>query len=176
MILLQQHSLYKVNRTIAYLLLSAIVLQTFHMIEHIVQLHQHAILGWGVKDSSGWIAALNLEEIHWIYNVSYFLLLGIVFKNCSFFTLKERPKIVRVSIILFNFAFVLQGYHVLEHTVRMTQYFYTQCTPCAGILGAHVDGIYLHFVLNFLVFVYPIGVFFALGFHKQLLKLKSDHT
>jgi hypothetical protein len=149
--------------------LVAISLQSFHMLEHIVQLHQHAILGWSIKDSSGLFAALNLEEIHWIYNVAYLILLAIVFKKCSFQKIQNRPDFHKVFVLLFNISFFLQGYHVIEHSVRMIQYLQTQCVPCPGILGPFVDGVYLHFTLNFLVFIYPLAAFFVLGFHKKII-------
>jgi hypothetical protein len=162
-------SVNELNKSIAFVFLAAIVLQSFHMLEHIVQLHQHAILGWSIQDSSGLFAALNLEEIHWVYNFAYLILLVVVFKKCSFFKIHDKPDFQKVFVLLFNISFFLQGYHVVEHSIRMVQYLQTQCVPCPGILGPFIDGVYLHFTLNFLVFVYPLTAFFVLGFHKKLI-------
>ncbi|KAF6245476.1 hypothetical protein [Nitrosopumilus sp. b2] len=162
---------YSISQKIVIVFVSALALQTFHMLEHLVQLHQHAILGWSIKDSSGIVGALNLEEIHWVYNLAYFVLLGIVFKDCSFFRLQDRMDGQKVAVLLFGIAFFLQGYHLVEHTVRMIQHFITGCSPCVGVLGVYVDGVYLHFILNFLVFTYPFGAFFVFGFHKKIVRL-----
>jgi hypothetical protein len=161
-------SVNDLNKSISYVFLAAITLQSFHMLEHIVQLHQHAILGWSIQDSNGLFAVLNLEEIHWVYNAGYLILLAIVFKKGSF-KIYSRSKPHKVFVLLFNLSFFLQGYHVVEHSVRMIQYLQTQCTPCLGLLGPFVDGVYLHFTLNFLVFVYPLTAFFVLGFHKKII-------
>jgi hypothetical protein len=166
------------SKSIAFVFLAAIVLQSFHMLEHVVQIHQHAILGWSIQDSSGLFAVLNLEEIHWFYNAGYLILLAIVFKKCSFLKIYNRPNPHKVFVLLFNLSFFLQGYHVVEHSVRMVQYLQTQCVPCPGILGPFVDGVYLHFTLNFLVFIYPLAAFFVLGFHKKIISkiLKQQST
>lgn len=162
-------SVNNLNKSISFVFLAAIALQSFHMLEHIVQIHQHAILGWSIQDSSGLFAVLNLEEIHWVYNFAYLILLAIIFKKCSFFKIHDRPDSYKAFVLLFNISFFLQGYHVVEHSVRLIQYIQTQCLPCSGILGPFVDGIYLHFTLNFLVFIYPLAAFFVLGFHKKII-------
>jgi hypothetical protein len=166
---LLSYTQYKIKKSTALVFFAAILVQVFHMLEHFAQIYQHAILGLSIRDSVGLITFLNLEYVHWIYNLAYLILLGIVFKECRFFTLKDRTNSQKVAIILFGLSFFLQVYHVIEHTVRMSQYHITGCIPCMGILGSYFDGVYLHFVLNFLVFVYPLGVFFMFGFYKKIL-------
>ena len=161
---------YQIKYSVALIFAGAIVLQAFHMVEHFAQLHQHAFLGLSIPESNGLITALNLEEIHWIYNLTYFIMLMFVFKYCSFFDLQNRTDGQKVAILSFNTAFFLQGYHLVEHTVRMAQYFNTGCTPCVGILGIFFDGVYLHFVVNFLVFVFPFCAFFVFGFYKKCFR------
>lgn len=116
---------YKIKKSTALVFFAAILVQVFHMLEHFAQIHQHAILGLSIKDSVGLLPFLNLEYVHWIYNLAYLILLGIVFKECRFFTLKDRTDSQKIAIILFGLGFFLQGYHVIEHTVRVSQYHIT---------------------------------------------------
>lgn len=59
-------------------------------------------------------------------------------------------------------GFLLQGYHVVEHTVRMGQFFQLGCTPCPGILGWYVDLVYLHFTTNTATWLLPLAIIPAL--------------
>jgi len=160
---------FVIKKSTAVAFVVTLAVQSFHMVEHVAQIHQHAILDFSVAESQGLIGALNLEWVHWVYNLAYFILLGLVFKGYLFYNLDKRTDGQKVGILLFNVGFFLQGYHVIEHNVRMFQFFVTECTPCVGVLGVFFDGVYLHFVINFLVFIFPLATFFIFGFHKRLL-------
>ncbi|MEK9195496.1 MAG: hypothetical protein AAB975_03910, partial [Patescibacteria group bacterium] len=53
-------------------------------------------------------------------------------------------------------------YHVIEHIIRVSMHVKTGCEPCPGILGKFVDGIYLHFTFNTIVFFLPLIAAFIL--------------
>lgn len=135
-------------------------IQTFHMTEHFIQVDQHFFQGLSIEESGGIVKELNLEEVHWVYNTSYFVLLLILWKKISLIRKLDKSNLERLIVILFTLTVIFQGYHVLEHTVRVAQYLVTGCTPCIGWLGNFINPIMLHFIINFMVFIYPIPLFY----------------
>lgn len=144
------------TRNILIIFTVAIIIQTFHFIEHIVQFNQHFFLGFSIADSNGLIDELNVEWVHWAYNFSFFFLLVIVYKKL---TIKIITPKERITYILFVMAIIIQGYHLVEHTVRLAQWIISNCFACPGLTGGLIDGVLFHFVMNFLVFVYPLGLY-----------------
>lgn len=155
------------SRPVVYAFTAALMVQTFHMVEHVAQVYQHAILGLGIKDSHGILFFLDLEWNHFIFNSLYFALLAAVFFSCGFHRRGGPATGKRLACIAFSAAFMIQGYHVVEHTVRMFQFFQIGCTPCKGILGNFFDGIYLHAALNTFVYLLPLIAFIVYGFHRE---------
>ena len=134
----------------------ALVIQGFHWIEHLAQVYQHWWLSLPIKESKGILFFLDLEWNHFVFNSVYFLLLVFVWfriQKTSF------PVAMRFLIV----GTLIQGYHVIEHTVRIWQHIQTACEPCKGILGWYVDGVYLHFIFNTLVFLLPLIAFIPLA-------------
>ena len=145
-------------RVAAALFLTAFVLQTFHEVEHVAQVYQRLWLGVGPQSARGILFFLDLEWNHFLFNTGYFLLLAaisfFIFFHPAFTFIRSR----RMALKLFVAGFLLQAYHVVEHTVRMGQFFNTNCTPCPGILGWYIDIAYLHFVFNTLTWLLPLAV------------------
>lgn len=143
----------------------ALMAQTFHYVEHVAQVYQHWKLGLSIAESKGILFFLDLEWNHFIFNTLYLVLLIIV----SFNLHKLKGYFgSRAALVVLDTCLFVQGYHSIEHAVRMVQYFSTGCTPCKGILGFYFDGVYLHFLFNTLVLILPLISFFMLGFHKKI--------
>lgn len=157
------------RRTTIYAFALAMLLQTFHIIEHVAQVYQHAIRGLSIPESHGILFFLDLEWNHWIFNTLYFALLAVVFFQCNFYKTNEAVNEKRVTRLAFTAGFLIQGYHVVEHSVRMTQFLQKGCTPCPGILGQLLDGVYLHAIFNTMVYILPLIAFVSYGFHLRVL-------
>jgi hypothetical protein len=151
-----------------YVFAAAMLAQTLHYSEHVVQLYQHAVLGLSISQSHGLVYFLDFEWNHFVFNSAYFLALGVVFLQCKFYQIREPAGGVRFASLAFTTGFFVQGYHVIEHSVRIVQFYQTGCTPCPGILGRYFDGVYLHFLFNSVVYVLPLIAFIAYGFHVRL--------
>lgn len=151
-----------------YVFAIALILQTFHITEHLAQVYQHAVIGLSIPQSHGILFFLDFEWNHFIFNSVYFIVLGVIFIQCRFFDGHGPAGEKRLASLAFTAGFLIQGYHVIEHSVRMTQFYQTGCTPCAGILGRFFDGVYLHFTLNAAVYILPLIAFLAYGFHLRL--------
>lgn len=137
----------------------AAAVQSFHMLEHIVQVIQkfvlqlpvaHGILG----------ASLDFEPVHFTFNILY---LGSVAVVWIIFT---KTPIRKMNLIygLFTFVLVFQSWHFVEHAVKLEQHFVNGCVSCPGILGYYFDPILLHFTYNAIVYIPLIIVFMTLQY------------
>ena len=146
------------NRIAFPLLAFALILQFFHYTEHLAQVYQHWWRGLPIKESGGILYFLNLEWNHFIFNGLYLALLILAF--IAYGILKKEnssaPHFSRAAFFLIGATIFIQGYHVIEHIVRVGMHIKTACEPCPGILGKFVDGIYLHFTFNTIVFFLPL--------------------
>lgn len=147
-----------------------LIIQFFHYTEHLTQMYQHWWQGLPIKESGGILYFLNLEWNHLIFNGAYLLLLGFVFIAYIMLKKESTPLLpsFRVALFLIGTTILIQGYHVIEHTVRVGMYIKTGCEPCPGILGRVIDGIYLHFTFNTVVFFLPLIAVFILLRTKRL--------
>ncbi|TSC78958.1 MAG: hypothetical protein G01um101429_634 [Parcubacteria group bacterium Gr01-1014_29] len=143
----------------------ALVVQGFHWIEHLAQVYQHWWLGLPIKESKGILFFLDLEWNHFVFNSAYFVLLVVVW-----FLLRNVSS--RVAMRLLIVGTLIQGYHLIEHAVRIWQHIQTACEPCKGILGWYIDGVYLHFAFNTLVLLLPLIAFIFLI--RPLLKIRYN--
>lgn len=157
------------GRATIYAFTVAMLLQTFHMIEHVAQAYQHGVLGLSISESHGILFFLDLEWNHRVFNALYFALLAVVFFQCNFYKTLGAVKERRASCLSFDVGFLIQGYHVVEHSVRMIQYLQKGCTPCPGILGQLFDGVYLHAIFNTTVYILPLIAFLSYGFYLRAL-------
>ena len=155
MILQKTHS-PGIGRTAILIYLGALLVQFFHWIEHIVQVYQHWWIGLSIKESQGILFFLDLEWNHLIFNALYFILLIIVWQKTRHLASFGKDNVAKYAL---GGGLLLQGYHVIEHMIRIVQYFQTGCTPCKGLLGWYIDGVYLHFIFNTFVLVLPLIAF-----------------
>lgn len=137
------------------ILIIAILVQSFHMIEHVAQLIQKFVLN--SSSAHGILgASLDLEPIHFVYNLIYLsltVLLFLGFKNTSI-------KNMKFTYGLIVFVLVFQSWHFIEHVVKLDQHFVEGCLSCPGILGNYYDLIILHFIYNTIAFV-PLVIVYS---------------
>ena len=145
----------------------AVAVQSFHMLEHIVQVLQkfvlqlpvaHGILG----------ASLDFEPVHFTFNILY---LGLVAAVWISFT---KTPIRKMNLIygLVTFVLVFQSWHFIEHAVKLEQHFVNGCISCPGILGYYYDPILLHFAYNTIVYV-PLIVVFVILQYKFAIRVEK---
>lgn len=132
-----------------------VVVATGHFIEHILQMFQFYVWHthpWGLI---GQIA--DREWLHIWYNLpAYLIILAIyltVRKHIS-----DSPQL-DTSIKALTVFLWIQGYHLVEHIVKIYQYFTTGIEPAPGILGNIISLVPLHFVLVIVTYALIMIVF-----------------
>ena len=132
------------------LLVIAVITQVYHMIEHVAQYIQYEF--YNIHNPHGLIPQFDTEEIHLIFAIFFFLLLASIAHN-------YYPKKVPVLLWMFRIGVVMQGYHMIEHIIRVVDHNVYGCEYCAGILGMFFNNIQLHFVMNWIVLIIPLVTF-----------------
>lgn len=132
------------------LLAIAVIMQSYHMVEHVAQYIQYQF--YGIARPHGIIEQFDTEEIHLIFAIFFFILL---------FTIAHGyyPKKIPITLHMFRAGVGMQGYHMVEHIVRVIEHNTTGCEYCAGILGMFFNNIPLHFVMNWAVLIIPLITF-----------------
>ena len=159
---------YRFFRGYIYLFAITVAVQSGHMLEHVVQMIQKFMLG---TTAHGLIGRLDIEQVHFGFNTVYYaLLLPLVW---GWLTYRQEIGLLGRRwtglTAVFLATLLLQSYHQVEHSVKLVQFINTNMHGTLGILGAHFDLVLLHFVLNTLVYVPLLILFFGAGFHKRLL-------
>jgi len=135
----------------------ALVYQLFHWIEHVAQVYQHWLRAMPAAKSHGILFFLDFEWNHFVFNTGYFVVLLVVL---VLLITKRRAFDIRAPALwLLIIGTAMQGYHQIEHIVKISQHLALRCEPCPGILGKTFDGVYLHFTLNTLVLLLPLAAF-----------------
>jgi hypothetical protein len=127
------------------------VIQSAHMVEHVAQVTQKFILGW--PKAPGLLGSIfDLEWVHFLYNSS----LQVAILAILIFW---RRNIREPLPIVVTAAAVFQGYHTVEHIVKMYQYYALGITVGPkGILGYVFPLIWLHFFFNLITLVLIVGM------------------
>ena len=158
---------FRLFGTYIYFFALTLVVQTGHMVEHIVQMTQKFLLH---VPAHGLIGQWDIGQVHFGFNTVYFaflfpLLLG-------WFNYRQEIKLTsrRWGWLtgLFLATVLVQTYHQAEHSVKLVQFLETHMQGTAGILGAHFDLVIVHFVLNTLVYVPLVIVLLGAGLHRSL--------
>ncbi len=131
-------------------LLGAVLIQGLHFAEHIAQVSQKFFLE--LPEAHGILGnAFDTEWVHFVYNAMLFaVMLFLVIA-------KDRRQAQQESAHWYShvlvFGFAVQGYHMLEHTIKLFQHVTVACSSCPGLLGSFINLIWLHFGINLLVFL-----------------------
>ena len=160
---------------LALAFLTVLVVLGFHEAEHVVELIQRFILYSIV--SNGILGQLfHPEALHLVYNLLIFWLLAVVYTLGG----GHRLHLWRRGMAawwLLSFALVLQGYHLVEHLVKIWQFIDSGRVGTPGILGREVDLVWLHFFLATLTLALVAAAFRLGGFHRNLAAaLRSAET
>lgn len=150
---------------VAAALLLALAYQFFHHIEHVAQIHQFSFLGKSAKESMGILWFFDIEWNHFVFNAGYFGLL--LFAAASVWRWQKKMGLrafVSPIVLVLLFATVWEGWHLVEHTVKITQHVVVGCKPCKGIadraLGIKLP--ILHYWYNFVALFLTEVAFFGL--------------
>ena len=142
-----------VSFKLTVVIMTAVVVQSFHMVEHVSQIIQKFVLKLPV--AHGVLGEfLDLEPVHFTYNLTYLILIILIWQSFRR-TRNERKRLY--GLVFFALAF--QSWHFIEHTVKLEQYFVEGCVSCLGILGSFADLVILHFAYNLIAFIPIILVF-----------------
>jgi len=154
---------------ISLLFLEMMLLQGFHEVEHIVQVFQRTVLGIGT--GAGVLGSVfDVEPVHLVYNLAFLLLLGGVYVGCR----RDRSAIPRNAapvMTLLTVSFFFQGFHTVEHVVKMVQFFQSGLNGTPGIFGYWIPVVFLHLGYNTALYVPVVLAFFIGGFHHSSARL-----
>ncbi len=131
-----------------------LIVQTAHMAEHVAQVIQKFVLH--MAQAHGLLGSIfDLEWVHFIYNTSLWIPLVLVLQ---WYRKTGAPMPTSMRLVVW-----LQGYHVIEHIVKMYQYYALGITVGPkGILGFVFPLIWLHFWLNLTVLLLIVASFFGI--------------
>lgn len=117
--------------------LALLAVQGFHVVEHVLQTYQKYALGH--PQAHGLLGRyLDSDALHFAFNAGLFAALVVLAR------VPGRGATWR----LFQAGVVAQGYHTVEHTVKLAQSALLGHDPALGILGHWYELVPLHLVLN----------------------------
>jgi hypothetical protein len=135
-----------------------LLIQTFHMGEHFLQVFR--VHFDGVPSKGGIVGSVvETEWVHFAYNLAVLAGLGAV-ATARFRGWAPRGR-VDIGDALLSVATLMQAYHFVEHSVKLTQHLVTGAKVNPGILGGPIDLVWLHFVINLSVYAGFLGALIA---------------
>lgn len=132
--------------------LALVLLQGFHLFEHVVQVAQIHLLG--VADGRGILGSVvDLEPLHLAYNTVY---LGLALAVYLLLDLDvDGPgRHGRLVFGLLTFAVAFEAWHELEHVFKVEQFFALGRNGTGGIFGQGTGGLVPLFPLPLLHLAY----------------------
>ena len=155
----------RASASLALLFTLLIAVMAGHESEHVAQiLQKDALAASCPNDCRGLLGfVFDLEWVHFLYNTGIELaLVGLILA----YRLWRQPLLASAAAV--------QGYHVVEHAEKLTQWFANgRHSPTPGILGHQFSLVELHFALNTLVFLLVLGGYLSLGLHRRLWELRT---
>ena len=152
-----------------YMFVATVVIQTLHMVEHVAQVYQKFVLDFSY--AHGLIGSLDLEQVHFTFNLMY--LGALIYVTLGWLNFGRRvcrrgqDKMLGWLLIM---TVAVQGYHMVEHSARLVQFLNTGLQGTPGLLGGHFDGVIFHAAMNTVVYLPAVVVFVCSGMHKQIFK------
>jgi len=136
-------------RWVLPVVVAGLAVQTFHMLEHGLQVYR--VHFDGVPSRGGIVGpSVEAEWIHFTYNVLVFAALAAVGRARA----RGWSGSARVAADgLLAGAVLLQGYHVIEHGLKVVQHVSTGAKVNPGIAGRWVDLVWFHFGINLAVYI-----------------------
>ena len=128
--------------------------QTFHMIEHSLQLYRVRVDG--IPSRGGIVGPrVEAEWIHFIYNGA--VLVGFLLVVAARKAGWQPPGRQEIGDRILLAGVLIQGYHVVEHSTKLAQHIASGAKVNHGILGGEVDLVLLHFSVNLAVYLAAVG-------------------
>ena len=146
-----------------------------HEAEHVAQVAQkHVVSASCPNDCRGLLGfAFDIEWVHAAYNHSLLAALAALYLGFGLWRRPWRDRRWAWGALTVG-IFVVQGYHVVEHSVKLEQWLENgHRSPTPGILGKHLSLVELHFGINTLVFVLVVGGYFGFGVHRRVWDLRT---
>jgi hypothetical protein len=150
------------HRWPVYMFVAAAVVQIFHQLEHVAQVVQAHVLGWKTPHGLAG-AAIDTEWVHIGFNSVLTIALAAILLGYGWSGVSSWAKRSRVSTATLLAGVALQGYHQVEHLVKIVQHTTLGTTPAPGILGNVFDLVWLHFWINLAVTVAVVVGLLGLG-------------
>lgn len=139
----------------AAVLTVTLLVQSFHMAEHFLQLFR--VFVDGVPSRGGLVGPrVEPEWVHLVYNSGFLLGIGAVVLSRSAGWGPHAPR----GDAALGGVFLLQGYHSIEHVVKVMQHLMTGAKVNPGLAGEFTNLVLLHFALNAAVYA---GLLYASG-------------
>jgi hypothetical protein len=133
-----------ISKRAAWVLLIGFGVQSFHMLEHGVQVYQVYVAQSATR--SGLLGAhFNTEWVHFWFNLAVldFLIWATLLLWRS---LGDRPAAVLLA------ALVIESWHMVEHSAKIVQFLERGAQPTPGLLGGIVGLVWFHFGINLAVY------------------------
>lgn len=132
----------------AAVLFVSFLVQSFHMVEHFLQLFR--VFVDGVPSRGGLVGPrVEAEWVHLIYNSLFLAGMGAVVMARA---AGWGPKASTADSVL-GAGVILQGYHLVEHVVKVVQHVTTGAKVNPGIAGEFTNLVLLHFGLNSAIYI-----------------------
>jgi len=131
-------------------LLAGFAVQSFHMLEHLVQVVQVYVFD-GEQRSGLAGAVIDTEWVHFVYNVAVMAFMVWAWRRL-------RPEIDRLPARIarwwpwFVAGTLIQGYHLMEHTAKLVQHLAIGVDPAPGLIGGRLGLVWFHFGINLAVY------------------------
>lgn len=124
-----------------------LLVQSFHMVEHFLQLFR--VFVDGVPSRGGLVGPrVEPEWVHLLYNSIFLFGIGAVILSRA---AGWGPRTSGADSALGG-VFFLQSYHTMEHVVKVVQHFTTGAKVNPGLAGEFTNLVLLHFALNAAVY------------------------
>jgi len=166
-----KHSLrYSLGNPAFDLMLIAVIAQSGHTLEHFVQVYQHVVLGWETSDSHGILGRADIEPVHFWWNFSVMLTLIVVYYAWEFNRPESTLRQFKDMRWTFFTVLAVQGYHMIEHTIKYYQHIQTGKQGTPGFIGQFIgsDLIFFHFWINMIVYPGMVILLVLYIWHMQL--------
>lgn len=130
-------------------LLAGFVVQSFHMVEHVVQVIQVYVQDAQVRRGLAG-AAFDTEWVHFGYNLAVLLFLVWAWRMTARLDPAWRPAAVGYGFVLS--ALLIQTYHLAEHVAKILQHVTSGLDPAPGLIGDQFGLVWFHFGINLAVY------------------------
>jgi hypothetical protein len=142
--------------------------ETFHFVEHCAQMLQEFVVR--TDFSRGLVGQFDLESVHFFFNAVYWLA-TLTILICWLKRGREVSYTFGLTTAILVLGQLTQSYHLSEHTIRFIAYLQTEQQEQPGIIGKHTNPIVAHFVLNSIVYVPIVWLYFFEKFHLRLVAM-----